>query len=104
MRQYSTAELDLMAKVYDRCCDELLALDGLRPRELEAVRSRLVSGLVEAIERGERNEARLMRAALRQAGFDRISNSRTMNDLTRPVRATYPAAGHRPSQPAEPAE
>jgi hypothetical protein len=64
MREYSSAELDLMAKAYERAHDSLsngssVPLEDLANRNLS-----LVSGIVEAIEKGERSEELLVFAAL----------------------------------------
>jgi hypothetical protein len=64
MREYSPTELDLMAKAYERAYDKLSGDGGGAPDGLEQVRLSLVSGIVEAIDQGERDEDVLVSAAL----------------------------------------
>ena len=64
MREYSPTELDLMAKAYERAYDRL-SMDGdMAPDDREQARLSLVSGIVEAIDQGERDEDVLVSAAL----------------------------------------
>ncbi len=64
MREYSPTELDLMAKAYERACDKLSTASGVAPDEKGQARLSLVSGIIEAIEQGERDEDVLVIAAL----------------------------------------
>ena len=68
MREYSEAELDLMAKAYERAYESNSAsLEDLKsenPSLVSGVVESLVSGIVEAIDRGVRNEDLLVSAAL----------------------------------------
>jgi hypothetical protein len=64
MREYSPTELDLMAKAYERAYDRLSMGSSLAPDDREQARLSLVSGIVEAIDQGERDEDVLVTAAL----------------------------------------
>jgi hypothetical protein len=70
-REYSAAELDLMAKAYDRAYEQnsatLQNLKNIDPLLLNSIVESFVSGIVEAIDRGERNEEQLVSAALSKA-------------------------------------
>ena len=63
MREYNTAELDLMAKAYERAHDRL-SQSNASLENVENVNLSLVNGIVEAIEKGERDEELLVFAAL----------------------------------------
>jgi hypothetical protein len=62
--EYSSAELDLMAKAYERACDKLQELNNVLPEQIERARVALVSAIAEAVEQGERSEEFLVRAAI----------------------------------------
>jgi hypothetical protein len=68
MREYNAAELDLMAKAYERAYERNSAslenLKNANPLLVSSVVESLVSGIVEAIDQGERNEEFLVSAAL----------------------------------------
>lgn len=68
MREYSAAELDLMAKAYERAYEQnkltLRVLKDVDQPLVNSVVESLVTGIAEAIDRGERCEERLVSAAL----------------------------------------
>jgi hypothetical protein len=68
MHEYSSEELDLMAKAYERACEELSKTAGTWPANIEAARTCLVDGIVDAIKNGVRNEDGLIAAALSRLG------------------------------------
>lgn len=68
MREYSTAELDLMAKAYERAYGVKLQTSHRKspPLASDIVES-LVNGIADAVAWGERDEERLVFAALSRA-------------------------------------
>lgn len=64
MHEYSSEELDLMADAYERACEELSRMLSDRSADTEAARSRLIDGIVEAMDRGERSVDSLVAASL----------------------------------------
>jgi hypothetical protein len=64
MREYNSHELDLMAEAYERACEELSSMTSDRSADTETARSRLVDGIVEAMDRGERSVDVLVAASL----------------------------------------
>jgi archaellum biogenesis protein FlaJ (TadC family) len=68
MREYNDAELELMAKAYERAyernSESLESLKTENPSLVSSVVESLVSGIVEVIDQGERNEEFLVSAAL----------------------------------------
>lgn len=68
MHEYSSDELDLMAKAYERACEELARAAVAWPANIEAARTCMVDGIVEAIKNGVRNEDGLIAAALSRLG------------------------------------
>jgi hypothetical protein len=68
MHEYSSDELDLMAKAYERACEELARAAFTWPANIEAARTCLVDGIVDAIRNGVRNEDGLIAAALSKLG------------------------------------
>ncbi len=64
MHDYSSEELDLMADAYERACEELSRMLPDRSTDTEAARSRLIDGIVEAMDRGERSVESLVAASL----------------------------------------
>ena len=71
MREYSSAELDLMAKAYERAHDSLSDWSSVPLEDLANRSLSLVSGIVEAIDQGERDEELLVFAALSKVGSGR---------------------------------
>ena len=68
MREYSPDELDLMAKAYERACEEHARAAFTWPANIEEARTYLVDGIVDAIQNGVRNEDGLIAAALSKLG------------------------------------
>jgi hypothetical protein len=74
MHERSAEELDLMADAYERACDTLARISLAPAGDVEAARSFLVSGIVEAFDRGVRNIDVLIAAALSKLSEEQSSS------------------------------
>jgi hypothetical protein len=73
---YDPADLDILARAYDRALETLAARNA---HETEALRATILAGLLQAAQTGERDELALTIAAL---------NSLAMSGPARPTPAT----------------
>jgi hypothetical protein len=73
MNERSAEELDLMADAYERACDTLARISLTPSDEVETARTCLVSGIVEAFDRGVRNIDVLIAAALSKLSEEQSS-------------------------------
>jgi hypothetical protein len=98
MREYSSAELDLMAKAYERAHDSLSDWSSVPLEDLANRSLSLVSGIVEAIDQGERDEELLVFAALSKVALGDRREATTIENhqLRTGANVKLAASGARP--------